>query len=195
MGDFLFGLLNSFIYLYHMEAKLIKVENTFYLKEGETILGTSSDPNLSASIRYSLSLKNCQEIERGYDLDELISDIVKTIVPDDRGKDIWYGTSMAVGKQCFQKSLEVNDDKRFTLEDMMNCWNKALKFQDHKETLGEHIQSLQQTEWDVEVEMICPHPMDTYRCGLQYGCDGDGCNHPEQVPYLDTDGCLILKRK
>jgi hypothetical protein len=195
MGDFLFGLLNSFIYLYNMEAKLIKVENTFYLKEGETILGTSSNPNLSASIRYLLSLKNCEAIERGYDLDELISDIVKTIVPDDRGKDIWYGTSMAVGKQCFQKSLEVNDDKRFTLEDMMNCWNKALKFQDHKETLGEHIQSLQQTEWDVEVEMICPHPMDTYRCGLQYGCDGDGCNHPEQVPYLDTDGCLILKRK
>ena len=102
---------------------------------------------------------------------------------------------MAVGKQCFQKSLEVNDDKRFTLEDMMNCWNKALKFQDHKETLGEHIQSLKQTEWDVEVEMICPPPMDTYRCGLQYGCDGDGCNHPNQVPYLDTDGCLILKRK
>ena len=195
MGDFLFGLLNSFIYLYNMEAKLIKVENTFYLKVGETILGTSSNPNLSASIKYLLSLKNCQAIERGYDLDELISDIVKTIVPDDRGKDIWYGTSMAVGKQCFQKSLEVNDDKRFTLEDMMNCWNKALTFQDHKETLGEHIQSLQQTEWDVEIEMICPHPMDTYRCGLQYGCDGDGCNHPNQVPYLDHDGCLILKRK
>lgn len=178
-----------------MEAKLIKVENTFYLKEGETILGTSIDPNLSASIRYSLSLKNCEVISNGYDLDELISDIVKTIVPDDRGKDNWYGTSMAVGKQCFQKSLEVNDDKRFTLEDMMNCWNKALKFQEHKETLGEHIQSLQRTEWDVEVEMICPHPMDTYRCGLQYGCDGDGCNHPNQVPYLDTDGNLILKRK
>ena len=54
---------------------------------------------------------------------------------------------------------------------------------------------VQQTEWDVEIEMICPHPMDTYRCGLQYGCDEDGCNHPNQVPYLDTNGCLILKRK
>ena len=56
------------------------------------------------------------------------------------------------------------------------------------------IRSLQQTEWDVEVEMICPHPSDTYRCGLQYGCDGDGCNHPKQVPYLDADDCLILKK-
>ena len=49
-------------------------------------------------------------------------------------------------------------------------------------------------EWEVEIEMICPHPQDTYRCGLEYGCDEDGCNHPNQVPYLDADGCLILKR-
>ena len=176
-----------------MEVKLYKVLEHYHLYYGDKAIATTIVGN--PMLLPNLSLKNCQEIERGYDLDELVSDIVKTIVPDDRGKDIWYGTSMAVGKQCFQKSLEVNDDKRFTLEDMMNCWNKALKFQDHKETLGEHIQSLQRTEWDVEVEMICPHPMDTYRCGLQYGCDGDGCNHPNQVPYLDTDGCLILKRK
>ena len=192
MGDFLFGLLNSFIYLYNMEAKLIKVENTFYLKEGETILGTSSNPNLSASIRYSLSLKNCQAIELGYDLDELSSERLLTRVDKNSG---YHKFGVLAYKEGFQKALEVNDDKRFTLEDMMNCWNKALKFQDHEETLGEHIQYLQQTEWDVEVKMICPHPMDTYRCGLQYGCDGDGCNHPNQVPYLDHDGCLILKRK
>ena len=52
----------------------------------------------------------------------------------------------------------------------------------------------QPNEIDVEVEMICPHPSDTYRCGIQYGCDEDGCNHPNQIPYLDEDGCLILKR-
>jgi hypothetical protein len=91
--------------------------------------------------------------------------------------------------------MELNKDKLFTLEDMMNCWNKALKFQDHKQTFGEYIQSIQQpTEIEVEIEMICPHPMDTYRCGLQYGCDGDGCNHPNQIPYLDSEGCLILKK-
>lgn len=50
-------------------------------------------------------------------------------------------------------------------------------------------------EFDVEVEMICPHPEDTYRCGIEYGCDADGCNHPNKVPYTDKDGCLILKRK
>lgn len=54
--------------------------------------------------------------------------------------------------------------------------------------------SRKKTEWDVEIEMICPHPSDTYRCGIQYGCDEDGCNHPNQIPYLDADGCLILKK-
>ena len=58
-----------------MEAKLIKVENTFYLKQGGTILGTSSYPNLSASIRYSLSLENCQAIERDNPTEEYILEV------------------------------------------------------------------------------------------------------------------------
>jgi len=52
----------------------------------------------------------------------------------------------------------------------------------------------QPKEIEVEIEMVCPHPMDTYRCGLEYSCDEDGCNHPDQVPYLDSNGCLILKK-
>jgi hypothetical protein len=55
-----------------VEGKLIKVEDTFYLKVGETILGTSSNPNLSASIRYSLSPSNCQAVECCVDLDTLV---------------------------------------------------------------------------------------------------------------------------
>ena len=39
---------------------------------------------------YKLSLKNCEAIANGYDLDEVVEDIVKTIVPNDRGEDIWY---------------------------------------------------------------------------------------------------------
>jgi hypothetical protein len=66
-------------------------------------------------------------------------------------------------------------DKKFTLEDMMNCWNKALKFQEHKETLGEIIQSLQQpTEIEVEIDMSNIYAV------------------PE--PKIDSEGCLILKR-
>jgi len=49
------------------------------------------------------------------------------------------------------------------------------------------------TEIEVEIEMICPHPKDSYRCGMWYGCDTE-CYHPNKIPYLDSEGCLILKK-
>ena len=168
-----------------MKGKLNKLDNGWMLLVDNIMYATDENAPYAR-----LSVKNCESINRDYDLDELS----KVFYEQHKfaSSHIADITSFKLG---FEKSIKLNENKLFNLEDMMNCWNKALKFQDHKETLGEHIQSLQRTEWDVEVEMICPHPMDTYRCGLQYGCDGDGCNHPNQVPYLDTDGNLILKRK
>ena len=178
-----------------MEVKLIlkKTSTGFYLwrnplDKSQELLGATvpiMNDNGVDLRKYKLSLKNCQAIERGYDLDELAEKACPDII----------SSAYSAYKAGFQKALELNNTKLYTLEDMMNCWNKALKFQDHKETLVEHIQSLQQTEWDVEIEMICPHPEDTYVCGIQYGCDENGCNHPNQIPHLDADGCLILKLK
>ena len=172
-----------------MEAKLIKVENTFYLKQDGTILGTSSYPNLSASIRYSLSLENCEAIERGYDLDELVMGY-------DLYENINFVGQTRAYKAGFQKALEVNADKRFTLEDMMNCWNKALTFQNHKETLGEYIQSLQQTEWDVEIVMEKVKD-ETKIVGSVKGVKGSGnkITTYKSIPKLDADDCIILKLK
>ena len=172
-----------------MEAKLIKVENTFYLKQDGTILGTSSYPNLSASIRYSLSLENCEAIKRGYDLDELVMGY-------DLYENINFVGQTRAYKAGFQKALEVNADKRFTLEDMMNCWNKALTFQNHKETLGEYIQSLQQTEWDVEIVMEKVKD-ETKIVGSVKGVKGSGnkITTYKSIPKLDADDCIILKLK
>ena len=120
-----------------------------------------------------LSKQNCEEIERGYDLDELA----------DEYSDKWDAFTddrFDAYKEGFQKALEILGDKKFTLEEMMNCWNKALKFQDHKETLGEHIQSLQQTEWDVKIDVL----MTEREGGVVI-----------ETPKLDADGCLILKRR
>jgi hypothetical protein len=97
--------------------------------------------------------------------------------------------------------MELNKDKLFGVKEVVelckillsNPFEKCGKT--YQELTDNYIQSLQQpTEIEVEVELICPHPSDTYVCGMQYGCDEDGCNHPEQIPYLDEDGCLILKR-
>jgi len=157
-----------------MKAKLIKTGDEFLLKDlnGETLAITSGTMK-----GRMLSIKNCQEIERGYDLDELAETFAKnhSIYPTAQD-DTEYGF-----KYGFQKALEVNADKRFTLKEMVDCWNKALEFQEHKETLGEYIKSLKQTEWDVEVVMV---PAMSNNGNVYYG----------DIPKLDENGCLILKK-
>jgi hypothetical protein len=175
-----------------MEAKLIKdkhIDNFYYLMVGINTYATTHKESFRI-----LSLKNCQAIERGYDLDTEVENIVKTIVPDDRGKDIWYGTSMAVGKQCFKKALEILGDKKFSEEDMKKAIYIAWEGGDLAST--HIIESLQQTEWDCIVEMEKVKD-ETKIIGSVKGVKGSGhkITTYKSVPVLDEDGCLILKRK
>ena len=155
-----------------MKAKLYKVENTFYLKVGETILGTSSNPNLSASIRYSLSLKNCQEIELGYDLDELAD---KYCRGNSKIEDDFI-------KKGFQKAIEILGDKKFSEDDMKEAYSRGFLQQGIK-SFNSLIQSLQQTEWDVEIVIGTTN--------IRY--DGGSYITANPKPKLDENGCLILK--
>ena len=175
-----------------MKAKLYKTEKENYVlvdNKGVVIASTSLKKE-----GLSLSLKNCQSIERGYDLDELLDNIT----PKD-------GTTGNISERIgfvkgFQKAMELMGDKKFSINEVVELCKILISNpfetsgKTYQELTDNYIQSLQQTEWDVEIEMICPHPKDTYVCGIQYGCDEDGCNHPDQVPYLDVDGCLILKK-
>jgi hypothetical protein len=167
-----------------MKTKLLKTEKGHYVLIDDT-KGTYDNGFLIGSSRRDtdankLSIKNCESIERGYDLDELAMGY-------DLYEKINFVGQMRAYKVGLQKSIELNKNKLFTLEDMMNCWNKALKFQDHKETLGEYITSLQQTEWDVEIVEECLDPT----------CDGvnrKGECITTGKPKLDSDGCLMLKK-
>ena len=163
-----------------MEAKLIKTVTDNYILVDVTkefhgegyLLGTTT-----VSDAPRLSFKNCQAIERGYDLDELaIESSREYFIKPIESPIFTFGY-----EEGFQKALELNNTKLYTLEDMMNCWNKALTFQDHKELFGYHIQSLKQKEWDVEVEMV---PAMSNNGNVYYG----------DIPKLDENGCLILKR-
>jgi hypothetical protein len=170
-----------------MKAKLYKVLDQYHLYDGDKAIATTIVGN--PMLLPNLSKQNCDEIFGVVDVNSEVEAIVKTICPDDRGKDVIYGTGMAVGIQCFNKAIELNKDKVFTLEDMMNCWNKALKFQEHKQTLGEYIQFLQQT---TEIEVVIVE-----QC-LDPTCDGinrKGECVTTGKPKYDTDGCLILKIK
>jgi len=160
-----------------MKAELVKRVDRYDLYGADGSKISSSSPNPFGK----LSVENCDEIFGVVDVEKLAEEC-----SIDWNGEVMEG-SCGIYKVGFQKSIELNKNKLFTLEDMMNCWNKALKFQDHKETLGEYITSLQQTEWDVEIVEECLDPT----------CDGvnrKGECITTGKPKLDSDGCLILKR-
>ena len=176
-----------------MEGKLYKINNIYTLMVNDKMVASNDeDFQIDYAIK-KLSLKNCQAIENGYDLDELYEKVVNSDFSDKYEDSVHYYSFI----EGFQKALELLGNKKFSEDDVRKAIEFGMKsyhsWYDRNE--DEFIQSLQQTEWDVEIEMVCPHPSDTYRCGMEYGCDADGCNHPNKVPYIDKDGCLILKRK
>ena len=158
-----------------MEGKLKKTGNQFILysdkKEVLAITEGSKEGRM-------LSLKNCQTIERGYDLDELAYDYSWNHQSDPN----WGGT-IDIFKDGFQKALELLGDKKFSEEDMIKCFNASMD--DGWVRADFYLQSFQQTEWDVE---IVTEPYVKY------------INRSVYPPLgiqnkLDTEGNLILKRK
>ncbi len=184
-----------------MKGKLIKIEDKGYYNfedhKGNLIATSYKFKNPDSTYLKKLSLKNCESIERGYDLDELAY-----------GYDLYekgnFVGQMRTYKEGFNKAMELNKDKLFTVEDMINfsefvsgkyinqhkfLRDKSLKgFFTTAEILKEY-QSLKQTEWDVEIVMACV-----------IGCENLILNGENSLccgnkkPKLDEDGCLILKK-
>ena len=171
-----------------MKGKLVKCNHFYALQIDSDIIAVSLDKETQShtvNYKYSLSKQNCDEIFGVIDIKKLANERSKTC--EDCDVPVFKAGYYDGFQEGFEEAMELNKDNVFTLEDMMNCWNKALKFQDHKETLGEYITSLQQTEWDVEIVEECLDPT----------CDGvnrKGECITTGKPKLDSDGCLILKR-
>jgi hypothetical protein len=160
-----------------MEVKLIKVEDEFYNLVGKEDLEliASDDEVLQHNYKIGkLSTKNCQAIERGYDLDELISESDTSHLArwTSDSHQLMYDEGFKIG---FQKALELMGDKKFSEEDIRKAMDRVWDWlEDDKdedcssmtELRNKHIQSLQQTEWD---------------CTF---------NSDEK----DSEGCLILKK-
>ena len=180
--------------------KLQFENNEYYLmKDGEDLAIATTDESFIKELGAErLSRGNCEAIKNGYDLDELA--LLELPVVDDL-LEPFQKLRREQWVKGFQKALEILGDKKFWINEVVELSKILISNpiercgKTPQELVDAYVKSLQQTEWDVEIDMICPHPIDTYRCGLQYGCDGDGCNHPNQIPYLDKEGCLILKSK
>ena len=145
-----------------MEGKLIKTEVNYLLEgEGGVVIASTSLKKEGMS----LSIKNCQAIENGYDLDELFNKVDESI--DYHEFDF---TSFRLGIETI---LELMGDKKFSEDDLMEAYSRG--------QTNSPIQSLQQTQWDVEVVMV---PAMSNNGNVYYG----------DIPKLDADGCLTLKR-
>lgn len=182
-----------------MKGKLIKSEHHGYILEDYegNLLATISDNDSL----YKLSLENCEAVFNGYDLDDSVDSFKKgkTYIQQDgviilAGENATDGIvikdplkSRGVGhySDCWNpkafceynlEALEILGDKKFSEEDMGNLWDFCVY---NKGTFKEGIQSLQQTE--IEVEIV----METY----------PGLTLCAVSPELDENGCLILKRK
>jgi len=171
-------------------------DNEYYLVDGNTndTIGTTDKVLLKEYDGYmkKLSIKNCQAIANGYDLDEL------AVLSTKEETTIVGNQKMAQGFiKGFQKALEILGDKKFSEFDIAKTfeygWNQRHFGKTDEDELRViqkiFIQSLYQTDWDVEIEMEPYYDGDFVN---------DGKTHVFEAklrPQLDSEGCIILKRK
>ena len=163
-----------------MKGKLIKTSNGIYdLFEGTRFISTTDSPDGTAN---KLSLKNCQAIELGYDLEELADEFAKT----KSSHSTFQNTHKRDFREGFQKALELMGDKKYSEENIKKMM-KSASYGWFEADFDKHLATLQQTEWDVEIIEEC--------LDKDYdGVDRKGDCITTGKPKLDAEGCLILKR-
>ena len=170
-----------------MVGKLSKKDDIFYLFVDASWSIASTDVKDNRDNK--LSLKNCEVIVNGYDLDELAEDWCMKPENNWSNNNNEFGDNYGSYKEGFQKALEILADKKYSEEQLRTAYNVG--YTDGKDGAtfyNRFIQSLQQTEWDVEIIEEC----------LDKDCDGlnrKGECITTGKTKLDADGCLILKRK
>lgn len=170
-----------------MKAKLIKTNDEYRLYVDDVLPYATSDN----SPYKRLSKQNCDEIFGVVDVEKLAEQSWGDKISSP------YHAYIA----GFNKAMELNKDKVFTLEDVRMAFIAGSNvFIEEDDAYGsefqkeedEFIQSLQQpTEIEVEIEMeVVP---DFYSRS-----DEDGSiftSNKKEQPKLDSEGCLILKKK
>jgi hypothetical protein len=170
-----------------MKAKLIKDSDGYWLDISDD--GITKRPLTDFG---QLSIKNCEEIERGYDLEELANRAFdymgyhSTVTPYEE-KQFKLGYRIA-----FREALEILGDKKFSETELYRAFlinsagNNTTLENTFKETV---LPMFIDNEWDVE---IC--------CYIGNGDEeSDSFKDPfvtnTGIPKLDENKCLILKRK
>jgi len=172
-----------------MKTKLIKINDIYTLLGEDNKMIASDDIDFQSDYKIGkLSKQNCDEIFGVVDAGKLAEE------------EIPYSSSTTINVQRmrfihgFNKAMELNKDKLFTIEDMrkaiitMQVSHNVIRTTKDREEL---IQSLQQpTEIEVEVvyQRFCCS--DNFTCGNEDNC----MICTRTFPKLDSNGCLILKK-
>lgn len=171
-----------------MKYFLRKRDNEFWLEsrsENHCTVIAEQEPDVN-DLTSKLSIKNCQAIERGYDLNELVEQEFSKF--DQEARIIYRRQLQESLANMFKKALEILGDKKFSEADVINIAeyvrvaSQSSPSVRTKDLFNEY-QSLQKTEW--EVEIITEEGKDTF----------GNAELTWYNPKLDADGCLILKRK
>jgi len=171
-----------------MKAKLIKVLDQYHLYNGDKVIATTIVGN--PMLLPNLSKENCDEIFGVVDVEKLADEITKeyaTLTPKAFKRGVVLG---------FNKAMELNKDKVFTIEDMKRgCSLIFLALGDGGDiTTDEVIESVLSTQQpnEIEVDIIkeCPQCQEW---GYVSECRND-CNQKFLQPKLDVKGQLILKK-
>jgi hypothetical protein len=175
-----------------MKGKLIKTDKDNYILVDSTkgvydkgyLIGSSRESDVD-----KLSKQNCDEIFG-------VTDVEKLAIEYDLYEKINFVGQTRAYKAGFNKAMELNKDKVFTLEDMKRairfgfdvgfCSNSDNKLKRLGLSEDEFIQSLNQpTEIEVEIVMEC---CGNYSPPCNINCEYGG------KPKLDAEGQLILKK-
>lgn len=167
-----------------MKAKLIK-HILVKADEGKYFLFKEDEKGFRIQVCKKLSKQNCDEIFGVVDVEKLAEECSID----------WEGEVMehivSIYKEGFNKAMELNKDKVFTLQDMRKAYKKGVSFwitrTSNKDEFSELLTSIQQpSEIEVEIEMREDYLMWKHS-DIEKMSD---C----LVPKLDSEGCLILKK-
>jgi hypothetical protein len=168
------------------------------INDERLVIATTDASMLEVTDKMKLSKQNCDEIFGVVNVEKLGEEIWNDLgVFNIQDKNLWFGGF----RNGFNKAMELNKDKLFTLEDiesaidmcieLMN--NKGSEFRTHKQTI---IQSIQQpTEIEVEIEMkkvVDKTKIISSVKGVKGS--GDKITTYRYIPSFDTKKCLILKK-
>jgi hypothetical protein len=178
-----------------MEGILAKTGNDYILySKDNNVLGITSGTIEGRK----LSLHNCEDIERGYDLENLSRERLSTRFDENSGYHKFV--FVEAYKEGFLKAMEILGDKKFSVKDMEKLMFATIEFTEQKEGetypfLKSFIQSLQPKEWDVEIQMENKQQLTNgYKNQPDNVIGFITAYENVVVPKLDSDGCLILRR-